>query len=364
MKIGILITDAVREELISEHGDYPDMFEDLMAGVDGSVEFTRFYVQNKIPESVDCDGYLITGSRHSVYEDLSWIKELVNFIKHVLASRRKIIGVCFGHQLMAHYFGGLVEKSVKGWAVGVHKSDLVARQSWMDKADFREDVSLLSSHQDQVVRLPEEATLYATNEFCPIAGFVVGDQVLTIQGHPEFDKEYARALLHLRKDILGESVFEAGLASLERPTDQQVLARWFINFLQNPPEDFRSNKRLGRYFSQAEKVIQEEGRVHELIRKATEKIEKLGRKTFGDTWDEVLLVVEMIKSWAQGDYQDISKKSVIMMIAAIIYFVAPLDAVPDFLFGWGYLDDLAVLRLVFGQIKVEMEKFKDWKQQR
>ena len=101
-----------------------------------------------------------------------------------------------------------------------------------------------------------------------------------------------------------------------------------------------------------------------MIRKATEKIEKLGRKTFGDTWDEVLLVVEMIKSWAQGDYQDISKKSVIMMIAAIIYFVAPLDAVPDFLFGWGYLDDLAVLRLVFGQIKVEMEKFKDWKQQR
>jgi len=143
-----------------------------------------------------------------------------------------------------------------------------------------------------------------------------------------------------------------------------VLARWFINFLQNPPEDSRSNKRLGRYFSQAEKVIQEEGRVYELIRKATEKIEKLGRKTFGDTWDEVLLVVEMIKSWAQGDYQDISKKSVIMMIAAIIYFVAPLDAVPDFLFGWGYLDDLAVLRLVFGQIKVEMEKFKDWKQQR
>ena len=181
----------MREELISEHGDYPDMFEDLMAGVDRSVEFTRFYVQNKIPESVDCDGYLITGSRHSVYEDLSWIKELVNFIKHVLASRRKIIGVCFGHQLMAHYFGGLVEKSVKGWAVGVHKSNLVARQSWMDKADFREDVSLLSSHQDQVVRLPEEATLYATNEFCPIAGFVVGDQVLTIQGHPEFDKEYA-----------------------------------------------------------------------------------------------------------------------------------------------------------------------------
>ena len=363
MKIGILITDAVREELISEHGDYPDMFEDLMAGVDRSIEFTRFYVQSKIPQSVDCDGYLITGSRHSVYDELPWIESLVNFIKEVLASRRKIIGVCFGHQLMAHYFGGHVEKSANGWAVGVHKSKIVARQSWMDMADSRQDVSLLSSHQDQVIRMPEEATLYATNDFCPIAGFVVGDQVLTIQGHPEFDKEYARALLHLRKDILGESVFEAGLASLERPTDQQVLAGWFMNFFQGPSEDFRSNKRLGRYISKAEKVVQEEGRVYELIRKASEKIEKLGRKTFGDTWDEMLLVVEMIKRWSQGDYQDISKKSVIMVVAAIIYFVAPLDAVPDFLFGWGYLDDLAVLRLVFNQLKVEIEKFKQWKQQ-
>ena len=126
MKIGILITDAVREELISEHGDYPDMFEDLVAGVDRNIEFARFYVQSKIPESVECDGYLITGSRHSVYDELPWIESLVNFVKEVLASRRKIIGVCFGHQLMAHYFGGQVERSVKGWAVGVHKSNIVA----------------------------------------------------------------------------------------------------------------------------------------------------------------------------------------------------------------------------------------------
>ena len=90
MKIGILITDAVREELISEHGDYPDMFEDLMASVDRSVEFTRFYVQNKIPDSVDCDGYLITGSRHSVYEDLPWIKEPVSYTHLTLPTNREV----------------------------------------------------------------------------------------------------------------------------------------------------------------------------------------------------------------------------------------------------------------------------------
>ena len=87
--------------------------EDLMAGVDRSIEFTRFYVQSKIPQSVDYDGYLITGSRHSVYDELPWIESLVNFIKEVLASRRKIIGVCFGHQLMAHYFGDMSKNRQK-----------------------------------------------------------------------------------------------------------------------------------------------------------------------------------------------------------------------------------------------------------
>ena len=85
--------------------------------------------------------------------------------------------------------------------------------------------------------------------------------MLIIQGHPEFDKEYARALLHLRKDILGESVFEAGLASLERPTDQQVLAGWFMNFFQGPQKIVDQIKRLGRYIYKAEKVVQEEGRL-------------------------------------------------------------------------------------------------------
>ena len=96
-----------------------------------------------------------------------------------------------------------------------------------------------------MIRMPEEATLYATNDFCPIAGFVVGDQVLTIQGHPNLTRSM-REHCYPRKDILGESVFEAGLASLERPTDQQVLAVG-LRIFQGPSEDCRSNKRLGRY---------------------------------------------------------------------------------------------------------------------
>ena len=154
MKIGILITDTVREELISEHGDYPDMFEDLMAGVDRSIEFTRFYVQSKIPQSVDCDGYLITGSRHSVYDELPWIESLVNFIKEVLASRRKIIGVCFGHQIIAHALGGQAQKWDKGWVLGTIEVTVTKLPDWVEEKDWIDvkdnTINLIHVHQDKV----------------------------------------------------------------------------------------------------------------------------------------------------------------------------------------------------------------------
>ncbi len=366
MKVGILITDAVRDELIGQYGDYADMFENLLLGADKTVDILRFEVQQSVPDIADCDGYIITGSRYSVYDDLPWIRELVDFVRKALSSGKKIVGVCFGHQLMAHYFGGLVEKSSNGWAVGVHKSEIILDQPWMnfDRRRVGGSFSLISSHQDQVVNMPPDASLYATNDFCPVAGFVVGHQVMTVQGHPEFDKDYARALLDLRKDVLGKDMVEQGKATLGRPTDQQAWGYWILSFLQNSTEDTLSSKRLAGFRGRAEKVMDEPGRLYELLQRAVHKIERLGRKTFGNTWDEVILLIELIQEWSKGDYQDVSKKTIVSIIAAIIYLVAPFDAVPDFLLGWGYLDDLAILKLVIGQVKTELDKFKRWKQQR
>jgi GMP synthase-like glutamine amidotransferase/uncharacterized membrane protein YkvA (DUF1232 family) len=364
MKLGILITDRVRDELIGQHGDYPDMFENLLLGTNNKVDISRFYVQKSLPDKVDCDGYIITGSRHSVYDDLPWIVELVGFIREALSAGKKIIGVCFGHQLMAHHFGGLVEKFEKGWAVGVHKSEIILEQPWMKSSDGQSspEFSLISSHQDQVVRMPSNAHLYATNDFCPIAGFIVGHQVMTVQGHPEFDKEYARALLDLRKDVLGEDLVERGKATLERPTDQKTWGRWMLNFLQDSTVDVVSSRRLDRFRVRAEKVMNERGHLYDLLRRASQKMERAGRKTFGDTWDELVLLIELVQNWSKGDYQDVSNKTIVAVIAAIIYLVTPFDAVPDFLLGWGYLDDLAILKLVIGQVKTELDKFKRWKE--
>jgi GMP synthase-like glutamine amidotransferase len=107
LRIGILKTDRVRDDFVASHGDYPDMFHRLLLDAASALgmpapEFVDFDVQNgHYPADLaDCDGYVITGSRDSVYDDLPWIRQLEDFVLALHHERRKLIGICFGHQLI------------------------------------------------------------------------------------------------------------------------------------------------------------------------------------------------------------------------------------------------------------------------
>lgn len=228
--LGILQTDSVMTHFQSEFGDYPEMFRTLFDTVDVNIQYSSFDVQQGLPAQVNCDAYLITGSRHSVYDKLAWIQPLVAFLEQVLRAKKKIIGVCFGHQLMAHFFGGRVEANASGWAVGIHESTLVRKAHWMH--NNAQSFQLISSHQDQVYQLPSNAEVFATNQFCPIAGFTMGNQVITVQGHPEFEKSYAQSLMNYRRELLGEVVYQNGVASLENSMDPSLVAQWMLNFVR------------------------------------------------------------------------------------------------------------------------------------
>ena len=233
MRIGILKTDSVREEFQHEFGDYPAMFRAvLMASADDvPIEFRDYDVQRgEYPASIDeCDAYLITGSRESVYDDQPWIHRLAQFVQELDAARHTLVGICFGHQLIAHVLGGETRAAETGWAVGVQDTQVLSPAEWM--LPYRERFGLLSSHKDQVVRLPERAEVFASTPFCPNSGFTIGDHILTFQGHPEFSKGYSRALIELRREMLGEPGYSSGVESLGRPVHQSMVGRWIINFI-------------------------------------------------------------------------------------------------------------------------------------
>ena len=232
MRIGILKADSVRDEFQSQFGDYQGMFQRVLDSVaEGALEYRTYDVlAGDYPESIDtCDGYVITGSRESVYDDQEWISRLGNFVIALHEQQKKTVGICFGHQLIAHVLGGETTSAAGGWGVGVHQFKVEFEPPWMPEktTSFR----LLCSHRDQVTRLPQDAHVFAKSDFCPVAGYTMGNHFITFQGHPEFEKPYAEILMRSRKELL-ESAYDPGIASLEETTDEGLVATWMYEFLQ------------------------------------------------------------------------------------------------------------------------------------
>jgi GMP synthase-like glutamine amidotransferase len=174
------------------------------------------------------DAVLLGGSRHGVHDPVGWIDDVAGFVRAADAAGTTLVGVCFGHQLLADALGGRVARATNGWGVGVREARVVAPHPWIrdDGPSFR----LLVSHQDQVVELPPGAELVATSEHAPIAVFRRG-RVLGIQGHPEFVPAYADALMRGRIERIGRPTVEAARATLATPTDHAAVATWLGGFL-------------------------------------------------------------------------------------------------------------------------------------
>ena len=229
MKIGILETGAPPEPLIPRFSAYPAMFERLLAAPGRS--FESFDVAaGRYPASPEAfDAYVVTGSPAGVYDDLPWIEPLQRFLV-AAKGRAALVGVCFGHQVMAQAFGGKVEKSDRGWGVGLHTYEVRQRLPWMDGATT---VAVPASHQDQVVALPPGATVAAASDFSPFGALDYGDaRAFSIQLHPEFEPDYAKALAELRRGRVSDERTDAAIASLDAPNDNARVGRWIGRFLE------------------------------------------------------------------------------------------------------------------------------------
>lgn len=224
MKVGILETGRPPGQLPEEFGDYPAMMRTMLG--DG-FEIESFDVQaGKLPEAGAHHAYLLTGSPAGVYEPLQWIPRLMDFIRS--ARDGKMVGICFGHQVMAEALGGRVEKSDKGWGAGLHHYNVVRPEPWMDGAST---IAAPASHQDQVVVQPPNTEIVARSDFTPLAAFAWTDRpAISFQFHPEFSPAFAKALIEKRHDIVPEP--QAAIASLDAPNDNERVAGWIRRFLK------------------------------------------------------------------------------------------------------------------------------------
>ncbi|MFN7265570.1 MAG: glutamine amidotransferase-related protein, partial [Phenylobacterium sp.] len=195
MKIAILETGAPPGNLAVRFGDYPDMFRRLLLE-EGDQAETFDVAAGRLPVDPSAfDACLVTGSSAGVYEPLPWIAPLKAFL-NAASGRTALVGVCFGHQVMAEAFGGRVIQSPKGWGVGLHRY-AASGEGWLAGLDT---VAVAASHQDQVVEAPEGARVVAGSDFTPFGALSYPDRrAISIQLHPEFTLDYARALVEARR---------------------------------------------------------------------------------------------------------------------------------------------------------------------
>jgi len=185
-----------------------------------------------MPPSIHaCDGWLITGSRHGVYDKLPWMAPLEKFIRELASAQVPLIGVCFGHQIIAEALGGEVVKSDRGWGVGLHQYSIEQAHAWMETEP--QQVGIYAYHQDQVIECPASAQVFLSSEFCPFAGLSYGDSIISVQAHPEFEAAFENFLL----ELFGGTVVPAAVTVRAQATmsggssaDTRLLANWFANF--------------------------------------------------------------------------------------------------------------------------------------
>jgi len=231
-RIAILETGHPPEHLKDDFDDYPARFRALLGE---GVPTTRFDVQSgQLPEDPSVfQGAIVTGSAAGVYDDLPWIPQLIDWLR-AARGRTRLVGICFGHQALAHAFGGVVEKSHKGWGVGLHRYDVREDAPWMHPR--ARTIAIPVSHQDQVVAVSDDARVIASSAFTPYAGLAWGDDAISFQCHPEFQPDYAAALIEGRRGArIPHDVADQAIDSLKRPNDRAVLTAWIRAFLLLTP---------------------------------------------------------------------------------------------------------------------------------
>ena len=233
MKLTIIQTGGVPLPLADRFVPYPKMFEAMFdaTGQGFSYETVPVFQGAPLPDPATLEGIVITGSAAGVYDDYPWLDPLRAFIRDSYSKKTSMLGICFGHQIMADALGGDVRKSEKGWGLGRHSYGVTQRPGFMTSAP--PVLAVACSHQDQVIVPPAEAEVILASDFTPNAGLAYKNgAALSLQPHPEFTDDYTIALAELRRGKAPEEIVETAVKSVAKPSDSAEVALYLGQFFK------------------------------------------------------------------------------------------------------------------------------------
>ena len=243
-KIGIIEAGAVNPNLHKKYGSYSDMILKWLKPMCTFTDIARIsiYKGDRIPNPNTADIWVISGSRHGEYDNLPWIDPLKKFVITVRKKDIPLIGICFGHQIIAQSLGGKVVKSKKGWGIGVQEYTLQNKPEWLDYSNGKPSLGFngfykgFAFHQDQIVKIPQGCEVIAKNDFCPFAmlayGTIAKPTIITLQSHPEFSSKYFKDLSVLRRNNpIPEKLVDQALVNTECKFYNETLANSLTSIL-------------------------------------------------------------------------------------------------------------------------------------
>ncbi len=232
VKVGIISAINAQKSKINWGASPVDAYVRFLRSTGAEFDYVGYEATlGQLPETPEeCDAYVITGSPSGAYDSDPWIVALREFIREGAAAGCKFVGICFGHQILAQALGGEVQKANVGWGLGLKRQAVIAQKPWMKGQ--QEKMDLYFAHQDQVIVLPPGAELLGGSDFCPIGMYAIDEQILGIQGHPEFTERHIRDVI-VQRELHGfQDEAQAAEASLQYgQPDGEMVAKWIVNFL-------------------------------------------------------------------------------------------------------------------------------------
>ncbi|KAK9369849.1 class I glutamine amidotransferase-like protein [Lipomyces kononenkoae] len=244
LRLAILETDP---DYVTACGTFTDLFKRLFTTCTTEAEEpaeevildieTFNVVKGLYPEPEEFDGILLTGSRANAFDSDPWILKLVEYIKRVHdGSSTRLVGVCFGHQIISRALGGIVEENSKGWEVSVTKMRLDKDglgAKLFPEAAVDGVLRLQQMHRDHVTAPPPGMHILAASEMSHVQGLYEEGKVLTLQGHPEFNDEVVRGSVEnlIARGMLGEADGKNALDRAAIPNHGTDVGKAVVRFL-------------------------------------------------------------------------------------------------------------------------------------